>query len=108
MGELHILNTGQGDITMTFNPMDTEETAKAIRTLKDMQLRGYAILVRLPDGTYTRAIEINAEHGQYVIMEPEGGVSAEVVPPKKRGRPKKRGIPIAGTSAVGVARSAGG
>ncbi len=82
--------------------------------LKDMQTRGYAILVKQDDGSYVRALEIDAEHACYIISGEASPVTLreEVVPesePAKRprGRPRKS-VPIAGSHAVGIGRSAGG
>ena len=114
-GSLSVLNVGAGDISITFNQHDTGERDKALRMLKDMQKRGYAILVRLDDGTYTRALEIDETHGCYVIQEPEElpATPTGEAPPsdapatKRRGRPRKS-VPIEKAHATGVARSAGG
>lgn len=117
-GELSVLNVGAGDIKVVFNQADRGEAAKAIRMLNDMQARGYAILIELPDGSYTRAERIDATRGRYVITLPEDvsePPEAEPVP-KKRGKKsvvkgrkgRKVSVPIAKSRAVGVARSAGG
>lgn len=131
-GVVQVLNVGAGDIEVRFNQHQPEERARAIKMLQDMQHRGYAILIRLPDGSYTRALEVDAERGCYIISDPPPvtrlqlpasldaeddaplveaaplpPVDAEVVMPRRRGRPRKS-VPIDGTTAVGVARSAGG
>lgn len=123
-GGLSVLNTGAGDLEVTFNQHDSAERAKAIRMLTDMQARGYAILVRLEDGTYARATSIDATRGRYILQLPEDAVASAgadaIVEPtlkRRRGRPpgcgKKSGTvtvstPIEGRYATGVARSAGG
>lgn len=117
-GSLSVLNVGAGDISITFNQHDTGERDKALRMLKDMQKRGYAILVRLDDGTYTRALEIDETRGCYVIQEPAElpagdaspaptGDAPNDAPVKRRGRHRKS-VPIEKAHATGVARSAGG
>lgn len=122
-GSLSVLNVGAGDINITFNQHNPEERDRAIRMLKDMQMRGYAILVRLDDGTYTRALEIDEARGAYIIQDPEPGfappepatteAAAEATAPApeaprgKRGRPRKS-VPVEKAHATGVARSAGG
>jgi hypothetical protein len=123
-GSLSVLNVGAGDLTLTFNQHDRAERARALKMLTDMQRRGYAILVRLEDGSYVRAKTIDAAAGCYVIQEPEPGAvvdvevqalateSTELVPTKRRGRPPGRGkyrrVPIERAHGVGIARSAGG
>lgn len=115
-GSLSILNVGAGDIEIRFNKHQPEETARAIKMLKDMQSRGYAILVKQDDGSYARAIEIDAETACYVISgeAPAPVVEGTVVEASTalakrtgRGAPRHRQS-IATRHAVGVARSAGG
>lgn len=118
-GSLSVLNTGIGDIQITFNEHDEAEVAKAIKMLTDMQARGYAVLVQLGDGTYVRAKSIDAARGRYILQLPErqvdlAGPDVELVTLKKRrGRPRKDGTvtvstPVHRSRATGVARSAGG
>ena len=134
MGSLAILNTGKGDITLSFNPHNPDELKKALTMLADMQKRGYAILVKEADGSYVRAQEVDPNRGVYVIVAPELPAAPEpaALPPaefpdpqkveafskalgsteepKKRGRPRKtrREVPVGEAEAVAVARSAGG
>jgi hypothetical protein len=114
-GSLNVLNVGAGDIKLVFNQADSREAKKAIKMLTDMRDRGYAIMIELPDGSYTRATEIDASRGRYVITLPEDmelPPEAEVVPTKgKNGRrngSRKVSVPVARTRAHGIARSAGG
>jgi hypothetical protein len=112
-GSLSILNVGEGDINITFNRENPDETAQAITMLQDMQRRGYAIMIRLPDDTYVRAQSIDAEHGAYVVMLPADAprLGEEVIeqPVKGKGRgTRKVALPVEKTQAVGIARSAGG
>ena len=120
-GSLSVLNVGAGDIEVRFNPHQPEEVERALKMLKDMQRRGYAILVKQGDGSYARAIEIDEKTSCYVISEEvpvetaappdvEAAAAADEPPvaPRRRGRPPKKQQPIAGSHAVGVARSAGG
>lgn len=71
MGSLCVPNVGLGDIEVKFNQHDSRERDKAIRMLKDMQTRGYAILVRLDDGSYVRATGIDHERGCYIVQIPD-------------------------------------
>lgn len=122
-GSLCVPNVGLGDIEVRFNQHDSDERTKALRMLTDMRARGYAILVRLDDGSYTRAVDIDAERGCYVVQMPDAPVEVvgetadpalrtdlndgPALPQKRRGRRRSR-IPIENAHAVGVARSAGG
>lgn len=114
-GTLCVLNVGTGDTTVTFDPGNPAEVAKGMRMLLDMQKRGYLIAVQLPDGTYTRAIEIDPTSGSYIITLPEdtplpeGASAVHDKSKRRRGRPSKKvKVPVEKTHAVGVARSAGG
>lgn len=72
IGELFVPNVGEGDITVAFNKEDKGETAKALRMLRDMQRRGFAILVRLDDGTYQRVEAVDEMRGLYIVSLPDG------------------------------------
>ena len=107
---IEILNTGGGDIRIEFQEQEGEEGAdagtltmseeKAVKLLTDLQKRGYAILVQMPDGTYARAISIDPETATYRVAVPE---------PKRPGRkPKVEQLPVTKTKTTAVARSAGG
>jgi len=111
---LSVLNVGAGDITVTFNAIDPAESEKALTMLRDMQQRGYFIAVLLEDGTYARATAIDASRGRYIIVVPADAPlpaeaeEVEPAPKRGRGRPRKVSVPMAGTTATAVARSAGG
>lgn len=136
-GSLLIPNVGAGDVELTFDRHDAEDRDKALKILKDMQQRGYAILVRLPDETYVRAERIDLNRGSYVLRLPEDapvpeaaevpapgtcgcGCGATIAPGKtyvrghhRRGKAHpKRGkayhVPVTKARAAGIARSAGG
>lgn len=124
-GSLVILNVGAGDIELRFNHDQPEEVTRAIAMLRDMQRRGYVILVKQADGSYARALDIDASAAAYVISgSPSDPVAtpdtrldagpalpeseSEPVPPptRRRGRPRRH--PIVDSHAVAVGRSAGG
>lgn len=114
-GSLNVLNVGAGDIEITFDRHDSEDRDRALRMLHDMQRRGYAILVKLDDGTYVRAERIDLNRGRYVVQMPEDatleGSEPEAPPKKQRGRPRgkqRRSVDVTAAQATGVARSAGG
>lgn len=127
-GLLSILNVGEGDIEIRFNPHQPEEADRAIAMLRDMQRRGYAILVKLPDGSYTRALAIDATTACYIIsdetpIEVEGAIEVSddaanetestalaVREKPRRGRPRgrRRAQPITHTEGISIGPSAGG
>lgn len=54
--------------------------------------RGYAIMVQLADGTYTRAVDIDASRGRYILVLPED-VQVEAAGPEAETAPRRRGRP---------------
>jgi hypothetical protein len=110
-GSLSCLNVGMGDIEIVFNQHDSGERERALKMLLDMRSRGYAIIVRLDDGSYVRAVDIDTTRGRYIVQMPEDATheAAEPLPAKsRRGRPPKSAIPVEKAHATGIARSAGG
>jgi hypothetical protein len=113
MTGLCVLNVGAGDITVAFDDGDPGERAKAIKMLKDMRARGYLFAIKLPDGSYTKAVDIDGEHGgHYIVVVPDDLALPPDAAPVEGGKRPRRGrrvaLPIDKTEAYGVARSAGG
>lgn len=79
-GSLSVLNVGAGDIEVVFNQHDTVERDRALKMLADMQARGYAILVKLDDGSYVRAKEIDHTRGRYIVQLSDGSSHAAAEP----------------------------
>lgn len=134
-GELAILNVGDGDTKLSFDPKNPAERIRAARIVADMLKRGYALLIQLPDGSYTRCLEFREDVCEYVIADfdpvtaeehdaqeeqhngdqqgkaSEGSAPAAAAAdaPRKRGRPRKvTSIPAGSARAVAVAPTAGG
>lgn len=129
-GNLGILNVGAGDFKISFDPSKPKEREHAAKVVGDMLKRGYAILVRAgetKDGKplYLRAESFDPETCEYIVVgapdddEPAPRKGLDDGPPivgpnepvrRGRGRPPKARLRIAAhkTSAVAVARSAGG
>lgn len=120
-GTIGILNVGAGDTKLTFDPDKPEDRAKAARAVADMLKRGYAILIAVGEHkgktTYVRCDSFDPETCEYIIS----GVPPEDVdvpaamkradPPAKGNRGRRNAstrVKAEGTSAVSVARSAGG
>jgi hypothetical protein len=87
---IDLLNTGYGDFELRFDPNKPDEVQKAKETITDMLRRGYAIFVRQGQETF-RVRKFDVDKNVYII----GSTPAEEVP-------------IAGTKAIAVGRSAGG
>lgn len=115
-GTLDILNVGAGDVTITFDKSNPAEAIRAKRIIKDMLRRGYALLVKMEDGSYQRAKSFDENTAEYIIAdlsEPDDDYepqlnAAESLPPKKQGRPPNRRVKMENATATAVGRSAGG
>jgi cysteinyl-tRNA synthetase len=89
---IDVLNTGYGDLELTFDPDKPDEVQKAKETITDMLKRGYAIFVRQGDETF-RVRKFDVDRNVYII----GTTPAEEVE-----------VPVSKTRATAVGRSAGG
>src|SRR6185312_1551919 len=100
MSQLRILNVGEGDRTLKFDPNNPEESERAKIAITEMLKLGFAIFVR--DGErdgqplYSRATGFDPQRNEYVIIgAPEApksdvGASGEVPSPDlgKKGNPR--------------------
>lgn len=94
---IDVLNTGKGDMKVTFNTEDFSEKIRAKRVVTDMIQRGYALLIKGEDGQYARATSFDESKGEYVIADFDSGSTGE-----------KRRVPMDKAEATAVAPSAGG
>lgn len=121
IGELGILNVAAGDTKLTFDPRKPAEVRAASKTVKDMIRRGYAILIEVgrddKGPLYRRALDFDAETAEYIIAgtpeeEAEEDARGEAsAPPPRRERKKAtapKRVAATATSAIAVARTAGG
>ncbi len=109
-GTLEILNVGAGDVVITFDKTNPAEQIRAKRIIKDMLKRGYALLVKMEDGTHqiTKSFDENA--GEYIIADfdpdsedEEEHSSGDSDPQiKRRGRPKTRRVSMDNATAGGA------
>jgi hypothetical protein len=98
-----------GDIEITFDKNNTAEAIRAKRIIKDMIRRGYALLVKGDDGSYTRALDFNPEKGEYIIADLDTeGYENEQTEAKTAGKRGRKSIPMEKADVVAVARTAGG
>jgi hypothetical protein len=134
-GSVSILNVGEGDTKLSFDPSNPAERIRAARIVKDMLRRGYALLVEAEvDGrkVYQRATDFREDVCEYIIadLDPTQAAQAdrqeqaphenEAQPtaapsagkaeaPKRRGRPPKHvAVAAERASVVAVAPIAGG
>lgn len=74
-GVASILNVGDGDTTLSFDPRDPAECERAAKIVTEMLRLGFAIMVEDPPGsrTYRRVKAFDADKFQYIIGEVSAG-----------------------------------
>lgn len=117
-GVLEILNVGAGDVVITFDNKNPMEAIRAKRIIKDMLSRGYALMIKLEDGTYTRAKAFDEATGEYIIADfdpdadeddsPRAGLDDGPPIKARRGRPRGKRVGMENATATAIGRSAGG
>jgi len=118
---LNVLNVGEGDVTLSFDPSNPAERKRAAKAVGDMIKQGYALLVKVgeKDGKplYQRATAFDPETCEYIVASTSDeeidigkGKQKEAGEPSPTGRRTRttRRYPASTTPAVSVARSAGG
>lgn len=110
-GSLEVLSIGKGDLRITIGG-DADDTEKARKLITEMLEKGYAIFVETDEGL-TRVKRFMPKRMTYVISD--FGATPELDPvttapaPKSRPRGKRtREVPVGGSKAVAVGRTAGG
>lgn len=133
-GTVGILNVGDGDTKLSFDPQNPAERIRAARIVRDMLRRGYALLVETDvagEKRFVRATDFREDVCEYVIadFDPAAAPAADAEEtshdqqdqaqssaaqavgtegaPRRRGRPRKT-VDAATTRAVVVAPVAGG
>jgi hypothetical protein len=134
-GMLDVLSIGKGDLKLSFDPENSDDTEKAKAVIEEMLRKGYSIFVETDVGP-ARVQRFSAERMAYIITElapgnvlPSGPapspalapgdviVDAEVLEdvegPQEGSipNPKKtveKEVPVAGSRATAVGRTAGG
>lgn len=117
IGCLGILNVGDGDTKLTFDPKNEAERERAAKIVTDMLRRGFAIMVQVGerDGKplFQRAESFDPETCEYLIVgtpDEQPNAQPAPMPRARRGRPRKElmRVPADKVRGVAVARSAGG
>lgn len=108
-GMLQILSVGKGDIKLTLGP-DPDDVDNARKIIEEMLAKGYGIFVETDEGL-ARVKKFNPKRMSYVIseivddVEPAG---AEHAGAKKPRRTRDKHVPVAGSKAKAIGRTAGG
>lgn len=107
-GVLEVLSIGKGDLKLTIGGDDPEDTEKARKLIEEMLHKGYSIFVETDKGP-TRVKRFNPKRMTYIISEivdedtPQA-TKAKRTPPRKR----TTSVPVSGSRATAVGRTAGG
>lgn len=118
VGTIGILNVGAGDTKLTFDPKNPAEVARSAKIVTDMIRRGFVLLIQIGENDkgpiYQRAHGFDETTAEYIIAG-DPPVDTESKSVKKPASAPRRGrkaashrVPAAKTSAVAVARTAGG
>lgn len=107
---IEVLSIGRGDLTLTVGGTD-EDRERAKRMIADMLRAGYAIFVETDEGP--RKVEaFDPNRMTYIVREetPSGTPPGEQAgaKPKRARKTATRKVPVAGSRATAVGRTAGG
>lgn len=116
-GVLEVLSIGKGDMKITLDDTD-EGRAESRRLIEEMLRLGYSIFVETKDYGPVRVNRFDPKEMTYIVVEPAPSdtvnepdpVPERAAKPAKR-RPTKtreRKVPVAGSKATAVGRTAGG
>lgn len=120
-GMLEVLSVGKGDLKLTVSGTE-EEIEKGRRVIEEMLRKGYTIFVETDDGP-TRVQAFNPKRMTYTIADvpDENALPAGPTPPpalaagppnkaaaKLRKKVGKKEVPVAGSKATAVGKTAGG
>lgn len=103
-GMLEVLSIGKGDLKLTLDNGNPEDVEKARQLITEMLRKGYAIYVDTDKGP-TRVKRFNPKRMTYIITEVVEPPPEAAAAPAPRQRVR---VPVAGTRATAVGRTAGG
>ena len=108
-GMLEVLSVGKGDLKITVGGPDPAEIEKGRKLIEDMLRAGYGIFVETDKGL-TRVKRFNPKRMSYVVTEFPEGEPEEVAghAPTRQRRTVERHVPVAGSRAKAIGRTAGG
>lgn len=119
-GTAAILNVGDGDTKLSFDPSKPEERARAAKVVAQMLRAGFSIMIEVDNGkdgkVFKRVKTFKPDVCEYIISgEPDAQAQSQAAPATsgkgRRGsarKPADVSVPAIHTRAVGIARSAGG
>ena len=103
-GMLEVLSVGKGDINLSIDPSKPEDVDNARKMIEEMLRKGYGIFLEDSIGRLRRVKKFNPKRMEYVISE-----VVEYAEEKPRGkRTRDKAVPVAGSKAKAIGRTAGG
>ena len=104
-GMLEILSVGKGDIKLTIDPSKPKDVESARTMIEEMLAKGYTIFVENPKNKsgLSRVKRFDPKKMVYIISE-----VVEPTPTKPAKRTRDRQVPVAGSKAKAIGRTAGG
>lgn len=108
-GMLEVLSVGKGDIKISLDHNNPEDIENARKLIEEMLAKGYGLFVETNNGL-SRVRKFNPKRMTYVIVEfaDEEPAEAPAAKPTKPRRTKQREVPVAGSRAKAIGRTAGG
>lgn len=103
-GMLEVLSVGKGDLKLSMDPNNPADVENARKVIEEMLAKGYSIFVETDDGL-SRVKRFNPKRMTYVITEFVEGAAEPAAKPR---RTRDRNIPVAGSKAKAIGRTAGG
>ena len=110
-GMLEILSIGRGDIKLSVDPGNKGDVAKAKKMIADMMKAGYGIFVEVEEDGETKLARVkrfDPAHMTYVISELAEPDPEPTKAPRTPRRTRERHVPVAGSRAKAIGRTAGG
>lgn len=110
-GILDVLSIGKGDLRLDVGG-SSEDRERAKELIGEMLEKGYAIFVETPDGP-VRVMGFIADTMSYLIVdadqdEPEPPARPDAKPAKRARKATRKKVPVEGSKATAVGRTAGG
>jgi hypothetical protein len=118
-GMLDVLSVGKGDLKITVGCDDPEEKERGRVLIEELLRKGYTIFVETDEGL-ARVTEFNPNRFTYIINElagrtddeettaPPAAVTQTKKAPGRRVKVVKKEIPVAGSKATAIGKTAGG
>jgi hypothetical protein len=119
-GMLEVLSIGKGDLKISIGCDNEEDIEKGRRLIEEMLTKGYSIFVETDEGP-VRVARFNPNRMTYIIKEiveepaeeqasaaPDQSTEAAQKKPRRARRTVEKEVPVRGSKATAVGKTAGG